>query len=68
MNRRTIALKVFTIALITVLYLIFFSISLVIRANANERVRMAYISDSPTSSFPMGSPMMPAFSKNTGWT
>ena len=52
MMRETVTVKIFMIALIVALYLVFFCIFLVVTAKAGEKVRMAYISDSPGSSAP----------------
>jgi NitT/TauT family transport system substrate-binding protein len=52
MKRETIGIKVLAIFLIVALYCIFFSIFLVATAKADEKIRMAYISDSPGSSAP----------------
>jgi NitT/TauT family transport system substrate-binding protein len=52
LDRESVRLKIFLIALIGVLYFIFFSIFLIATAKADQKVRMAYISDSPGSSAP----------------
>ena len=52
MKREVFTEKIFMLALIAVLYFIFFFVFLVVTAKANEQLRMAYISDSPGSSAP----------------
>src|SRR6266508_4308258 len=52
MNRETNAVKIFMVLLILAFYFVIFSIFLAGRAKASEKVRMAYISDSPGSSAP----------------
>ena len=51
-NREAVTSKIFLIALIAALYLMFFSIFLITKARGDERIRVAYISDSPGSSAP----------------
>ena len=52
MKREVFTEKIFMLALIAVLYFIFFFVFLLVTARANEQLRMAYISDSPGSSAP----------------
>jgi NitT/TauT family transport system substrate-binding protein len=51
-NREAVTSKIFLIALIAALYFMFFSIFLIAKARGDERIRVAYISDSPGSSAP----------------
>jgi hypothetical protein len=52
MDRESVRLKIFLIVFIVALYFIFFSIFLIATAKASEKLRVAYISDSPGSSAP----------------
>jgi hypothetical protein len=62
MDRKSVRLKIFLIVLIVALYSIF----LIATAKASEKLRVAYISDSPAHPLLIGSRKMPAF-KNMGW-
>jgi hypothetical protein len=68
MDRESVRLKIFLIVFIVALYFIFFSIFLIATAKASEKLRVAYISDSPAhplliGSRKIGSRKMPAFKK-----
>jgi hypothetical protein len=52
MDRESVRLKIFLIVFIVALYFIFFSVFLIATAKASEKLRVAYISDSPGSSAP----------------
>lgn len=52
MTRKTSAVKMFMVLVAVALYFVIFSVFLAGRAKASDKVRMAYISDSPGSSAP----------------
>ncbi|HTN70210.1 MAG TPA: ABC transporter substrate-binding protein [Methylomirabilota bacterium] len=52
LDRGSLSIKIFMILFIVALYFVFLSIFLVAVAKADEKVRLAYISDSPGSSAP----------------
>jgi ABC-type nitrate/sulfonate/bicarbonate transport system substrate-binding protein len=59
MDRKSVRLKIFLIVLMVALYSIF----LIATAKASEKLRVAYISDSPAHPLLIGSRKMPAFKK-----